>query len=165
MLLLAHCTSLQSSLEWNHWETPRDAQQVINPYCTDTAMLWSQGKDPLRLGGFLPCLPQSAQDAMPEGLQGLGEPLMLLVLNANSATASLLKKKIPRYHGYGVKEAQRLQSKWNWVGGRWRECPTPRPWLRNTATRRQPTGLRREAWWDVLMGMKLMAKLLLRYPS
>lgn len=40
-------------------------------------MLWSRGKDPLCLGGFLACLPQSAQGAMPEGLQGLGERLMV----------------------------------------------------------------------------------------
>lgn len=69
--------------------------------CLDCHALVTR-EDHLHLGGFLACLPQSVQDAMPEGWQGLGEPRLLLVLNANSATTASVLKKTPRYHGCEV---------------------------------------------------------------
>lgn len=47
---------------------------------TDSSHALVTKKDPLYFGGFLPCLLQSAQNVMPEGLQGLGELLMVLLL-------------------------------------------------------------------------------------
>ena len=101
-LLLAHVPSLGSHLEQDHWGTPRDAHSKwLTLTCLDCHALVTR-EDHLHLGGFLACLPQSVQDAMPEGWQGLGEPRLLLVLNANSATTASVLKKTPRYHGCEV---------------------------------------------------------------
>lgn len=85
--------------------------------CLDCHTLITR-EDHLHLDGFLACLPRSVQDVMPEGWQGLGEPQLLLVLNANSATTASVLKKTPRYHGCEVGKCTDYgASEFGWVVG------------------------------------------------
>ena len=118
--------------------------------CTDTVTLWSQGGTVYILADSWPaCLDLSRMQS--ERQQGLGEPRLLLLLNANSATTPSVPKKTPRYHRCEVGEVHRLWSKRIWVGSRCRECPCQRTWPRNGGKQQQQQGwggsLDEMCWW------------------
>lgn len=99
---------------------------------------------------------------MPEGWQGLGEPRLLLVLNANSATTASVLKKTPRYHSCAVGKCMDYGvSRFAWVvggGNAHARGPDQEMEVSNDSNRAEEAAL-----WDVLLGRELVAKLLLRY--